>query len=108
MADLDSIKNKIKKPMIVHSDKYKWAPVGEETFDVEESQFTIRLYYNQIVPEIDALKAHVGEANLDSVLSVMYCYSGNNESVRGSETMNVNLNGTKYVLAKGVHFKILS
>jgi hypothetical protein len=56
LMDLEAIRQKIKKPMRAHHDKHKWVPIASETFEVEESEFTIRLYYNQVVPEMDALK----------------------------------------------------
>lgn len=78
-----------------------------ELCTVENTEFNIRIYYNEIVPELVKLKERFGEENLRNLLNTIATVNANEELIRNSNTLNFDLDGKKYELLKGEDYRIL-
>ena len=105
----DDIRATLTKPFLKHcAVTHQFCPCGMKKFEYENTEFTIRIYYEQIVPVLEKIATKVtDEKKLDTVLKTLACYNAKNKSLKEKSELVLNVDGEAITLVKNEDYKIL-
>lgn len=101
----DDIRATLTKPFMKHCGvTLKSVPCGQKSYENEETKYTIRIYFEQIMPVLEKLVVKVkDEQKLDTVLKTLACYSTRDTKEKSELVLHVD--GETFTLVKNEDYK---